>query len=383
VALLSAVLLAGTVATGALAATPSTTTLAVASGSPQQENHPITLVAVVAPSDVDFSTDATIDFIDTDADPDVVVCTAVAVDPGNETSCTIEDPAAGTHHFKAAYSGNTALDPSESTELEVVVAADTVDAHAVGRNYATFYPYKDGYRDTLKISGVREEPISVRIRIYNSDNRKVKEFTRSAATGGYSATWNGRNAAGNILAAGKYRILQRLTDAAGTQKDFTSYVTLSKKRLVTKTIAVSKNADAAARWGHTGTASATRIGAHGLRIKAGTGDAALAWQFRIPSAVVYKSVSFRVDAATKTVNPATVIGMQSFNRCARSSNWDTDCFNRLKAIGNSSGARRWYTTNGSVSANRDGRYVRGMIYLFKGRVDLYRVQVRVKYQILQ
>ena len=49
--------------------------------------------------------------------------------------------------------------------------------------------------------------------------------------GPYTYIWNGRNAAGTILPAGKYRIVQTLTDTALNLGLATFSVTLSKKKL--------------------------------------------------------------------------------------------------------------------------------------------------------
>jgi hypothetical protein len=127
---------------------------------------------------------------------------------GDATQCSIPDIAAGTYHYTATYSGNAAVAGSESDPFELVIAADTLDASNVGRNYSTFYPRKDGYRDLLTISGHRAEPIAVDIRIYNSNGKRVKLVTKSRASGGYSYAWNGRKADGTILPAGQYRIVQ-------------------------------------------------------------------------------------------------------------------------------------------------------------------------------
>jgi hypothetical protein len=360
---------------------PSTTTLNVDDqGHFLQDNHPFALIAVIAPDDVDFSTDATVDFVDTDGiGPS---CLAVAVDAGNATTCPIDDLAAGTYHYQATYSGNAVLATSQSDIVEVVVAPDTVEATAVGVSLGKFYPYKDGYRDTVRISGNRLEPISVAIRIYNSNNKRVKLVTRSLATGAYGYTWNGRKS-GTLLPAGTYRVVQKLTDAAGTSKTVTKYVKLSHKRLVTKTAYVTKAGDKITAGGTSGSGSLSHTSSGTLLLRAGTGSASAGWQFKIPSAVIYKSIRFQVDAASPLAVPSTLIAMQNFNWCSKASGWDLGCFNRVKSIGNTSGSRRWYSDRGSVSANRSGLTVRGLIWVGQGKVYVYKVRVKVVYQVLR
>lgn len=122
-----------------------------------------------------------------------------------------------------------------------------------------------------------------------------------------------------------------------------------------------------------------------LRLKAGSKGAMAGWQFRIPSAPVYKSITFEIDANAAVRVPATAIAMQNFDTygCSRPGGWIHECFNRRQAIGNSSGSRQWYSTRGSGTANRDGGYARAALRVLSGRVDVYRVRAVVKYQVLR
>ena len=150
-------------------------------------HHPFTLTATVAPTPAGWDTDATIAFVD--ADGSDVGCAAAPVDAvNNQTSCTINLPPAGSYHFKAVYSGNTVLAGSESDPATggITVDPDSVEAHAVGVSAGSIYPVKDDYRDTVTLSGDRDELIAVTISIYNSDNKRVRLATKSSATGGYS-----------------------------------------------------------------------------------------------------------------------------------------------------------------------------------------------------
>ncbi len=274
------------------------------------------------------------------------------------------------------YSGNALTQGSVSSPMEVVVTPDTLDAHGVGTNYSTFYPVKDGYRDAVTISGARDEPIAVTISIYNSSNKRVRFATKALAGGGYSYPWNGRNSKGDVLPAGKYKVVQRLVDEFDTAKSFTSYVNLSAKKLVTQTKVITKNGSAISRQlGNVAASGGT------LRVKAGSGGAGGGgWQFKIPSAVVYKSISFRINAAARFSAPPSQIAIQNFNTCTA---WSTSCFDRWKGIGNSSGARKWYTTSGSPSSHRNGNVVRGIVYVPQGTVYVYKAEVKVTYQILK
>ena len=113
-----------------------------------------------------------------------------------------------------------------------------------------------------------------------------------------------------------------------TTKSFTAYVNLSTKKLVTVTKTITKNGSALAAFGGKVAKSGTSV-----RLKGGSSAALAGWQFKIPSAVIYKSLSFRVNASARLSAPASIIAMQNFNLCGT---WNTGCFDRFKGIGNSS-----------------------------------------------
>ena len=235
---------------------------------------------------------------------------------------------------------------------------------------------KDGYRDALTISGNRQESLAVTISIYNSNNKRVRLASKASAAGAYTYPWNGRNSKGDVLPSGKYRVVQRLVDTAGTAKSYASYVNLSTKKLVTLSKVITKNGSAiSVQLGNAKVSGGT------LRVKAGSGGAAGGgWQFKIPSAVIYKSISFRINAAAHLSAPPSQIAIQNFNTCT---DWNTSCFDRWKGIGSSSGARKWYTTSGALSSHRNGHVVRGIVYVPQGTVYVYKAEVKVTYQILK
>ena len=377
-ALLGATVLAGSLATTVAAVGPeaSTTTMTIdLQGHAAQDNHPFTLTATVSPTPAGWDTGSTIAFVD--ADGSDVGCAAAPVDAGNQSSCTIADPAPGTYHFKAAFVGNDVLAGSESDPATggITVDPDSVEAHAVGVSAGSIYPVKDGYRDTVTLSGHRDKSIAVTISIYNSNNKRVRIATKSSATGSYSYVWNGRNSKGDVLPAGKYRIVQKLSDTAGTTKSFTAYVNLSAKKLVTVTKTITKNGSALAAAGGKVSKSGTSV-----RLKGGSSAALAGWQFKIPSAVIYKWLSFRVNASARLSAPASIIAMQNFNLCG---DWNTGCFDRFKGIGNSSGSAKWYSTSGSPSAHRKGLTVRGLVGVASGTVYVHKAEIKVTYQILK
>ena len=103
------------------------------------------------------------------------------------------------------------------------VATSTVSA-------TTIWPYRDGYRDTIKVNLRMKEPARSRVDIYNRAGTRVKAVTFPWRTGLFSWRWTGRNAAGSILPSGRYRVVTSATDLAGNVLRKTFYVTLYRGR---------------------------------------------------------------------------------------------------------------------------------------------------------
>jgi hypothetical protein len=95
---------------------------------------------------------------------------------------------------------------------------------------SSIWPYRDGYRDTLKVSLRMREPARSRVDIYNSAGTRVKAVSFGWRTGPFSWRWTGRNAAGSILASGRYRVVTTATDLAGNVLRKTFYVSLYRGR---------------------------------------------------------------------------------------------------------------------------------------------------------
>lgn len=121
-----------------------------------------------------------------------------------------------------------------------LVTVDTVaPTQSVGAVTSTFYPYVDGYRDTLVPRARVNEPGLLTMTVRNSAGRVVRTLTlRHGAAGTFSLAWNGRNNAGTLQAAGTYRYALVAQDAALNRRTSSTYsVPLSWKRLVGASVA--------------------------------------------------------------------------------------------------------------------------------------------------
>ncbi|HWL36154.1 MAG TPA: S8 family serine peptidase [Frankiaceae bacterium] len=97
---------------------------------------------------------------------------------------------------------------------------------------STFYPYKDGYKDTFAPAVTLGETGRLFLGVYNSAGTKVRTIdggTKSA--GRHSVVWNGRRADGSALPAGTYKYAFTATDAAKNTRTtgrYTVYVSAKK-----------------------------------------------------------------------------------------------------------------------------------------------------------
>ena len=320
----------------------------------------------------------------TDADLDVVLATGPADRDLIVSSTTF---GLGVHHLTASYGNTDQHLASTSAPFTLTVVADQVDAVGVGLSYTTFYPVVDGYRDTLTVKGDRLEPASVSIRIYSPTNKLVRAATIPSAALPYAYAWDGRTSTKVVLATGKYRVVQTLTDALGTSRVVTSYVNLSPKKLVYKTATLYVNGGSYKASGRWGVGKVVRYSSTKVVIRGGvattsgsTGWAGVGYQFTLPSAVVYKSLSAGVYGSSG-VPPATV-GVWDFTACPYSSTagWNEACFHRWRTMGTK---LTWYSLTASPTIDRYGHAVRVMVGVEIGQATITKVRLIVKYGVLQ
>jgi hypothetical protein len=263
--------------------------------------------------------------------------------------------AQGDHQVRAFYVAGAITDHADgaTSNMLLTLVPNTVKATA-GVQYSIFYPYRDGYRDTDLIRGVRNETARVAIRIYNSSAKLVRSQAIVSGTGAWSFAWNGKTATGTALAAGKYTIKQVVTDSKGLSKTFVAYITISPKRLYTYTKTLTKT----------------------YAQRSAEGTYSVGWVFTLPSATVYKKLVFGVYGSS---SPAGDIGAQDFRTCSRSSGWNWTCANPTGTIGS---GFRWWNLTASPVYNRSGTYVRLYADALH-RTNLKQGRVTVTYGILK
>lgn len=225
--------------------------------------------------------------------------------------------ALGPHRITATYSGDDSFLGGASSSLTGTVAANLVNASGVGVSGTSIYPIRDGWRDTVAIRGLRNERLGVTIRIYSPAGRLVATRPIPAGLGSYASTWNGRNAVGTILPAGRYRIVQTLVDPStvpALTKAWTSYIALSTKRMTWRTATLTvtpgpRNYRFSSGQG-VGASSASSAGA--LVLVGATGEwPAVGYEFTLPAASTYRTIRFQVLGSASGATPA--VGLQRWS----------------------------------------------------------------------
>jgi hypothetical protein len=225
--------------------------------------------------------------------------------------------ALGPHTVVATYSGDDSFLGGGTATLARTVAANLVNATGVGPSGTSIYPVKDAWRDTIAIGGTRNERLGVTIRIYSPAGKLLTTRSFPAAPGPYTFAWNGRTSAGAILPAGRYRVVQVLADPSTTPaltKTWTSYVTLSAKRMTWKTVTFEvapgpRNYRFSSGQG-VGASSTSSAGPLVLAGAAG-GWPAVGYEFTLPAASAYREVRFQVLGAAS--GTASTLGLQRWS----------------------------------------------------------------------
>lgn len=125
------------------------------------------------------------------------------------------------------------------------VLADTAVHATLTAPASKFYPYKDGYKDTLKIGGVLSERTTVTVRIYSSGGTLKRTYSLGTLNpGAWSTSWNGRTAAGTAVAAATYTIKVTFKDVKLHTKTSSATSTVSWRKVSWKSVTVTKYAQA-------------------------------------------------------------------------------------------------------------------------------------------
>jgi hypothetical protein len=364
----------------------ATATYLTSSREPALSTQDVTYTATVAgkpgyPQPADPPTGGTLTITDTTTS---TLLGSLDVAAGARTLVVTTKLALGNHVLVAEYSG-AGLYRASSTQLTQTIQPDlVVDVTGVSSTPATFYPVTDAYKDSVSIRGSRREPVAVLIRIYSTSTGKlVRSASVASGSGAYAWAWNGRSASGTLQAAGKYRIVQTLTDAAANRLVVNTYATISLKRLYYTTVTLPKAGDAYSLYADPGNGSISQGGSaygRGVKLSSGRAGVAVGYSFTMPSATVYKSITFKVLGRSPNGTSATIAIWNPGWGAYR----DVSSYSQSKSIGP---GYKWYSTTGPGSVLHSGRTARTVVYVEYGPgtkvFDVAKVSLVVNYGVLR
>ncbi|HEX5825784.1 MAG TPA: hypothetical protein VFY18_15095 [Candidatus Limnocylindrales bacterium] len=364
----------------------ATTTVLTSSREPALNTQDVTYTATVTgkngyPQPADPPVGGTLTITDTTTSS---VLGTLAVTATARTLTITRKLTVGSHALRAAYTGAGLYRASSARLTETIQADRVVDAAGVTSTPATFYPVIDSYKDTLSIRGSRREPISVAIRIYSvSTGKLVRGGSVVLGSGAYAWAWNGRSTSGVLQPAGSYRIVQTLTDTAANRLAITTTAVISLKRLYWHTATITKYGGAYSIKGDPGNGYVSRTASgyyRGVKLSSGRSWVAISYPFTIPSATVYKTVTFKVLGRSPNGTRATIAiwnpGWGSYQY--------VESYSQARLVGP---GYRWWATSGPGSALHSGRTARAEVFLEYGPggkvFDVAKVSLVVKYALLR
>jgi flagellar hook assembly protein FlgD len=112
------------------------------------------------------------------------------------------------------------------------------------------YPYRDGYKDALIVKFRINERAITTLTIRNSARHILRTLRSSHNAGAVSLAWNGRDVHGRMVKAGRYTWQLTVRDGVGNSGHTGMHgLTLSGKRLVSKSVTILRNGDSFASAG--------------------------------------------------------------------------------------------------------------------------------------
>jgi len=180
-------------------------------------------------------------------------------------------PAAiGAYRFWGYIEGDTGATESYSADLGSNDV--TKPGITLSRSLSTFYPYPDGYRDTMSVKMTFNEVVSYTAKVVTEGGTLVRTLGSSSSfQGAKSYTWNGYNNAGNRV-SGIYYIRVDAKDVAGNANAARISVGASAKKLTWKTYSKTLTASDALNYKYVGSCSTLKAparsdwtGSRGLR----------------------------------------------------------------------------------------------------------------------
>ena len=139
-------------------------------------------------------------------------------------------PLPGTVSGSVTTTGGRVAGSAATGGVRALALPDPSTKASAGVSKGTIWPYRDGYRDTVRIDQRMREPARSRINVFNSRGTRVRHVVIGYRTGSFVRAWDGRTAGGSVLPGGRYRIVVKAYDLAGNVRREAFDVTLHRGR---------------------------------------------------------------------------------------------------------------------------------------------------------
>ena len=243
-----------------------------------------------------------------------------------------------------------------------VVGSGDVDATAsIGPS--RFYPIVDNDYDRLIVEGGRTEMAAVHVAIRSEATDLVVRRGRvEPATGAFRWTWNGKDEAGSLVPAGRYRVAVTLSDADLDTKVITKRITLSHDSVTWKQRSVIRSGRQFSLYARSANASiSTRASRYsgGVRLASTEGLAGVVYVFPVQQSGIYDSVRFEVLGKSTNRHKAMIA---IWNR-ALGGVGDLGHYDAARLIGPGS---RWWRTSATGDLHVMNGKARATVLTWKG-----------------
>ena len=246
---------------------------------------------------------------------DGVAQPAVPLDASGRGSVTVTWTTPGPKSVEVSYAGDGSFAAPGTASAAPSVVANTARATGVGVSATTFYPIVDAWRDTVTARGIRSEPLALAIEVKNAKGTVVRRYAVGPAAGAYAWAWNGRTSKGVLVPAGRYTLVQTLTDPYGSRprRIVTSTVAVSLKKIkwTTKTITTGSRCFQFSSGDGVGSYSCSSTAP--LRLAGDAGHwPGVGYQFLLPPASGYRSI--RIELLGTSTGRRPTVGFHDWTR---------------------------------------------------------------------
>ncbi len=297
----------------------------------------------------------------------------------------------GTHVLHAVFTGDDDIRDSVSPPATITVTPDDELEATISNSSSKLYPYKDGYKDTVRTTVTTSEPATITFAVLNAAGKMVRSSDPAPVTDwtlkDTTFTWKGTSNAGKRVPAGTYRIRVIVTDGFGHRLTKTYPVSVSAKRLVWHTVS-SSPMKAGRSWsglGGEGTGSAKAGGTWktGGRLRAGNGWVTVAYTLKlrstsVPKSAVVRKITAYVAGKGPSGTPDAEIGIHN----AAYGSWKIiNYYDARKKVGRAN--KTYSTSTTDASHHRSGKTVHVIVIVNGGTWDVRRLKVTYRYAVLR